>query len=348
MTAEQLTELKRYTDSTSWIKTEEDIELYEAAWQKVAREDFYYFRKYIHGPRLKEGWFIRVLSYELQDFYERYTRGEKPKVVVQTPPQHGKSQAVVDLIAWILGKDQDLRLIFASFSDRLGKRANKAIQRTIRTAKYAGVFPEVKLSAGRDGYSASDTFIEMVGHIGSFRNTTVGGPITGESLDIGFIDDPIKGRKDANSETVRQRTWEWFTDDFGTRFQDHSGYLIVLTRWHIDDPVGRLLKSDEGNDVKVITYPALATHDEEYRKEGDALFPEFKSKEFLLSQKAKMNEGSWESLYQQNPIIQGGNFFKYDWLRFTKSPPQRYEYIFLTADTAQKDKEQNDYSVFQA
>ncbi|MFX4253371.1 heat-shock protein Hsp70, partial [Aliarcobacter butzleri] len=80
-------------------------------------------------------------------------------------------------------------------------------------------------------------------------------------------------------ETVRNKTWEWFTDDFFTRFSEQAGFLMILTRWHIDDPAGRL--QDKYPKIKVITYKAIAEDDEEHRKKGEALFPEHKSLEFL-------------------------------------------------------------------
>lgn len=341
--------LREIISSTSWIKTEKDIDIYERAWQLLSRVDFYLYRKYIHGQRLKDGWFVRVLSNELQDFYYSYERGEHPQIIIEVPPQHGKSQAVVDFVSWYMGKNPDLRTILGSFSDRLGKRANKAIKRTMCTNKYQAVFPNTRLSNGKADerdVSKSDTFFEVVGQIGSFRNTTVGGSVTGESLDIGIIDDPVKGRKEANSELVREKTWDWFTDDFGTRFQENSALLLVLTRWHLDDLAGRLLESEECKNIRRIRYPALATENEEFRNEGDALFPEFKSKKFLLRQKSKMAETSWVSLYQQNPIIQGGNIFKYDWWSWWIYLP-KIDYKFIIGDTAQKTGQENDYTVFQ-
>lgn len=349
MTKEVEKQLREIISSTSWIKTERDIDIYERAWQLLSRVDFFIFRRYIHGQRLKHGWFVKVLSEELQEFYRAYKRGEHPQMIVEVPPQHGKSQATVDFVAWIMGQDPDLRTILASFSDRLGRRANKAIQRMIRTNKYVAVFPETRLGSGKGDdrkISTSDTFFEVAGKLGSFRNTTVAGSITGESLDIGIIDDPIKGRKEANSENVRNKVWEWYTDDYGTRFQENSANLIVLTRWHLDDPAGRLLNTPEGKEVRRVRYPALATEDEKYRKEGEALFPEFKSKAFLLRQKSKMAEGSWASLYQQDPVIQGGNLFKYDWWNWWEHLP-KLNYKFITVDTAQKVKQQNDYTVMQ-
>jgi hypothetical protein len=93
-----------------------------------------------------------------------------------------------------------------------------------------------------------------VNHRGSFRNTTVEGQITGHGLDIGIIDDPIKGRAEAMSKAVRDKIWDWFTDDFVTRFSDSAGLLMIMTRWHVDDAVGRFIKRFP--EAKILRYPA--------------------------------------------------------------------------------------------
>ncbi|MCK4788804.1 MAG: phage terminase large subunit, partial [Desulfobacteraceae bacterium] len=179
---------------------------------------------------------------------------------------------------------------------------------------------------------------------GFFRNTTIGGPVTGESLDIGVIDDPFKGRAEANSPTIRDKVWDWFTDDFGTRFDDKAGLLIIMTRWHVDDLVGRLVK--ERPETVVLNYPALATKDEEHRKIGTPLFPELKSKEFLLGKKSIMTEANWSALYQGMPVVVGGDMVKDSWWRWwTRLPKLAYKFIVI--DTAQKVKIKNDFTDFQ-
>src|SRR5262249_50759377 len=142
---------------------------------------------------------------------------------------------------------------------------------------------------------------------GSFRNTTIGGQITGQGLDIGIADDPIKGRAEANTKTVRDKTWEWFTDDFLTRFSDSAGLLMIMTRWHLDDLVGRFI--GRFPETKILRYPAIAEEDEKNRRKGEALFPEHKSLQFLMERRAVMTQGGWESEYQQNPIMVGGGMF---------------------------------------
>ena len=151
------------------------------------------------------------------------------------------------------------------------------------------------------------------------------------------------------SKCQRDNIFNWFINDFYTRFSDNAGFIMILTRWHVDDLAGRLI-DHYGDKVEVIKYKAIAENDEEHRKAGDALFPELKSLEFLEDRRnlmlSKGMNGEWSSLYQQEPFIPGGNIIKGSWFRFVAVAP-RIVYSYIFADTAQKTKERNDYSVFQ-
>ena len=220
-----------------------------------AYDDFYAFRQVVNQGMLCN-WFTYEIAKELQRLSDDYEAGKRPILVLCCPPQHGKSLNVIDLIAWMVGRDPNRKVIYTSFSDRLCLRANLRIQRTLDTQRYRRIFPDTALSQVKgSGYLRNTDMLEFVAHQGYFRNTTVGGPITGEELDIGVIDDPIKGRSDANSLIVRDKTWGWLTDDMLSRFSEHAGLLMILTRWHVDDPAGRLIEYF-GEQVRVVTYKA--------------------------------------------------------------------------------------------
>lgn len=316
------------------------VTLLEQLARHEARDNFYAFRQYIN-PKMKKGWFQRAVCRRLQQFYEEWRAGTRPKLIIEAPPQHGKSEMIIDFCAWVAGKHPECREIYASFSDRLGIRANLKVRRIIRSERYGNVFPRLEIG-GKDTLLNLD-IIEFRGNIGAFRNTTVKGSITGESLDLGIIDDPMKGREQANSEVQREHAWEWFTDDFFTRFSDEAGMLSILTRWHVDDPIGRMLKKNPG--IPVLKFPAIATKDEEFRKSGEPLFPEHKSLEFLLERKAMLGSSSWESLYQQNPMLPEGNLIKLVWFKRYATPPVKFKRIVQSWDTANKAGELNDHSV---
>jgi hypothetical protein len=228
---------------------------------------------------MKCGWWQHEVADELQRFYRSLINGERPKLVLMAPPQHGKTEQVKDLIAWIAGKRPDLKTIFASYSEELGVTVNIDLQRIMTSKRYLATFGH-RLGASGSRLLRNSNVLEYVDHCGSFRNTTIGGQITGQGLDIGIVDDPIKGRVEASSKPSRDRTWDWFTDDFFTRFSDSAGLLMIMTRWHLDDPVGRFI--ERFPDAKILRYPAIAEEDEKNRSEGEPLFPQHKSLPFLM------------------------------------------------------------------
>jgi hypothetical protein len=218
--------------------TNEHANLFLGDLYQQARNDFGVFRRMIR-PNMKWGWWTDEIAREPQQFHADLIAGKRPILAIQAPPQHGKSDAASDFIAWTAGTNPDLNIIYASYNDAQGIRANKTLQRTASSEPFGKIFT---LQIGTPGWAANNELIEFVDHGGSFRNVTVDGGITGFGLDLGIVDDPFKGRADANSKLIRDKTWEWFTDDFCTRLSKDAGLLIIMTRWHVDDLLGRLLQ----------------------------------------------------------------------------------------------------------
>ena len=220
---------------------------------------------------------------------------------------------MTDFIAWVAGKDPNLKTIFGSYSDDLGVKVNMTLQRVLDSAAYRVAFSKTKLNETNvtsdlaTRWQRNSNLLEYVGFEGSFRNTTVMGQINGMGLDLGVIDDPMKGRAEAQSKTIRDKTWGWLTDDFFGRFSDGAGLLMIMTRWHLDDPAGRWL--EHFPNTRVLRFPAIAEHDEKHRKKGEALFPAHKSREFLDARRKVLTESGWQSIYQQHPIAAGGDMF---------------------------------------
>ena len=270
------------------------------------------------NPRLtlRKMWFPRSLAQKLRTFWNDFKAGKRPVMLLMTPPQHGKSLSVIDFIGWAVGHDPELRVVYSSFSDRLGIRANLRLQRALDSLAYRRIFPLTRLNDKHivtiaERHLRNHEVLEFGGHEGYFRNTTVLGSITGEALDLSVIDDPIKGRAEASSEVTREKTWNWLTDDVLSRFSEHAAMIMIMTRWHVDDPAGRLIEHF-GKRVTIVRYPSLAEEEEKYREIGEPLFPQLKSLEFLLERKKLYTEASWAALYQQNPFIVGGGIFPID------------------------------------
>jgi predicted phage terminase large subunit-like protein len=248
-----------------------------------------------------------LVAVELQQFYQDFVAGRRPRLALMSPPQHGKSLTAIDFIAWISGKNPDIKTIFASYSAELGERTNRDLQRIFQSERYKQIFSLTRIGGIGTGWQCNNELIEFVERRGSFRNTTVEGQINGMELHLGVIDDPVKGSAEAGSRVIRDRTWNWFVDDFCTRFAANGALLVIMTRWHVDDLLGRFIERIPG--VRVLRFPAICERDDNYRRAGEPLFPELKPLDFLLEQQKLLTEGSWQALYQQSPFIIGGGIF---------------------------------------
>jgi hypothetical protein len=230
-----------------------------------ARNVFSVFRRTIR-PDMLWSPFVSDLTYELYRFYQSFIAGERPKLAISCPPQHGKSWAAEDFIAWIAGRHPDWKTIYASYGEELGVMRNLNLQRLFTSPRYREIFPELRVgeSRARGAWQLNTNLIEYVDHAGSFRNTTVRGQITGMEQHLGVIDDFVKGRAEAMSKTERDKTSAWFADDFMPRMNKDSGLLCIATRWHPEDLIGRLLKKFP--EMRTVTFTAIAEKDEGWRK----------------------------------------------------------------------------------
>jgi hypothetical protein len=285
------------------------------------RGSFYDYRQII-DPNLIHGWWHWHASWQLQYFYNALVAGKRPKLIIMAPPQHGKSRMINDFMSWCAGRDPSLRIIYASYSDELRTTSSLQFERTLMQDSYRWVFSNVRLPVGSESWQNNTTIRDFVRtdgaswrQAGSLRCTTVDGQVTGFGLDLGVIDDPIKGRAEAHSPTIRDKTWNWMVEDFFSRFSARGGMLMIMTRWHVDDPAGRWVQKFP--ETKVLRYPAIAEDEDEndwsvrrgFRERGEALFKEWKPLSFLRERERSYTRAAWLALYQQRPIIGGGGVF---------------------------------------
>lgn len=310
-------------------------------------------------PDYSMGWVHEEICTELDMFLEAVQQKRSPRLMLTMPPRAGKSELVSRRFpAYALGRFPNMSLIGTSYGADLASRMNRDIQRIIDDPVYEKLFPETRLSGknvrtvASGNYLRNSDIFEIVGHRGSYRSAGVGGGITGMGGDILLIDDPIKDRAEADSQTIRQSVWDWYTSTLYTRLAPGGGILLVQTRWHMDDLAGRLLEAErmgEGDRWRMINFPAIAEHDEKHRKAGEALHPERYPLEQLLTIKKAIGTRDWEALYQQHPTPDGGNIFKAEWLRFwtPTTLPSNFDQMVLSWDMTFKDGDDTDYVVGQ-
>ena len=303
-------------------------------------------------PGYQMGWVHKEICRELDEFLQAVAEKKAPRLMITMPPRHGKSEiASRRFPAYALGRYPDLSIIATSYSADLASRMNRDVQRTIDSEEYRVLFPDTRLPSPKEGIRTSD-FFEIANRRGVYRSAGVGGGITGMGGDIILIDDPFKDRASADSPTIRENIWDWYTSTLYTRLAPGGGLIIINTRWHTDDLSGRLLadaEAETGDKWRVVNFPAIAEADEEHRKAGEALHPDRYPLEQLRKIQTAIGSRDWEALYQQHPTPEGGTIFKSSWLRYwtPSTLPERFDTVILSWDMTFKDTDGADFVVGQ-
>ena len=299
----------------------------------------------------KIGWVHQEICQTLDLFLKDLIEGKRPRLIITMPPRSGKSEIVSRRFpAYFLGKYPDLSIISVSYSATLAEDFCRDVQRIIDSDEYKAVFPNTKLSDKKDkNYKRTSDIFEIVGHKGVYCSAGVGGGITGKGCDILIIDDPIKNRQEANSENTRKKIFDWYSSTAYTRLSPIGGVIMMCTRWHLDDLIGKVLNDKGQKPFHVISYPAIAEHDEPHRKQGEALHPERFSLEILNEIKSTLSASDWLSLYQQRPTPEGGAIFETSKLRYydESSEPKRFDQIVGSWDMTFKENKTSDFVVGQ-
>ena len=305
----------------------------------IARESFRHFIQYVK-PDYEFNWHHIVLIDALQRLAER----KYQRLIVMMPPRHGKSELVSVLFpAWCFARDPSEHLILASYAFGLASRMNRECQRVIESEQFRLLFPKVYFSASTEaGAVRTNERFDIIGG-GHYVSAGVGGGITGVGATIAIIDDPVKDAMEADSVTYRDRAWEWYTTTFTTRFERNAIEVVCQTRWHEDDLTGRILQRKK-NGTEVICLPAICESEEPNREIGEALWPSWYSREWLLEKQEENGSRAWNALYQQRPAPDEGSIIKKAWFKYYNPREldlngKRVNFYF---DTAYTEKEKND------
>lgn len=327
-----------------------ELSVSEKATQELARRELSrrhlipFVRRFI--PNYEAGWVHEEIAARLEEFSEAVANKESPRLMIFMPPRHGKSElASRNFPAWHLGHHPDHEVIMTSYSASLALKFSRKVRTLLREPGYAQLFPNCQLDPATQALEAWQTTAG-----GGLMAAGVSGPLTGNGMHVGIIDDPVKNREEAESDNVRQSAKDWYTSTFYTRLAPGGGVLVILTRWHHDDLAGWLLEEQkEGGDKwDVVVFPAIAVEDERYRLAGDPLHPARYPIEALRKIQRAVGPRDWQALYQQNPTNDDGDFFKAEQFvggTFEERPPLHEMTILSGWDLAIGQRQQNDWTV---
>lgn len=271
----------------------------------------------------------------IQATLDRVTTGEVKRLIIELPPRHGKSEMVtIRYPVYRMQRDPSTRVILGAYNQALANKFSRKIRRLAKE--------RIEFSPDARGVEDWETV-----QGGGLRAVGAGGGVTGHGGDVIVIDDPVKSREEAESDTYRERVWEWFTDDIWTRKEPDAAVVVIMTRWHPDDLVGRLLDSEDTGEWEVVRLPANAEEDDPLDRGmvpcpscsdteemvvtcgtcggagevGAALWPERFDEEALADIARMLGPRSYAGLYQQSPRPREGDFFRWSWFDTVDEAP---------------------------
>lgn len=243
----------------------------------------------------------------LLDKLQGIENGSVPNLMVFMPPGSAKSTYTdVVFVPWFMAQKPRRNVILASYASDIAKKQGRRARQLIKSKSFQNLTGlEIRTDqSAADEWALSNGSEYMSGGLLS--------GLTGNRAALGILDDPIRGREAAESETIRNKTWDAYIDDFCSRLIPGAPQVMILTRWHQDDPAGRILPEAwngesgvfEGRDGRtwhVMCLPAIADREDDPlgREIGETLWPEWFSHEHWRP--FKSNPRTWNSLYQQKP-----------------------------------------------
>lgn len=258
-------------------------------------------------------------------------------------PTHNSMTVTETFPSYYLGRNPEKRVITSAYSEGLARKFGR-----LNRNKFAEMSDNIfGVSLATDNTSNTDWGIK--GHRGGMISTGIGGSITGQGADCMIIDDPIKNAKEALSKTIRDNIWNEWESTLSTRLHDGASVIVIMTRWHEDDLIGRLLEKSPYNWIR-LRLPAIAEDDDDLlnREIGEALCPELGyDEEWAALKKVEVGSRTWASLYQQRPAPEQGSIIKREWLKYISVPPARADNLIMSWDFTFKDSQASDYVVGQ-
>ncbi|MFD2421660.1 phage terminase large subunit [Amycolatopsis pigmentata] len=265
-------------------------------------------------------------------------------------PTHNSERVSRRFPAWVLSQRPDTRIAIASYELGVARRWGRAIRNDIAE------HPELGLKVRADTSAAHEWQLE--GHKGGVYSVGIGGALTGRPVDLLLVDDPIKGRAEADSEVYREACWDWWTNVARTRLAPGAPVVLILTRWHEDDLAGRLIKT---GDWEVVNVPAEAEgHDPLGRTPGQYLqSARGRDAEDWKAIRKDVGERVWGALYQGRPAPAEGALLKRSWWRYYHAPQWRtqadgsmkvsdeFDQVIQSWDMTFKDTKGTDYVIGQ-
>lgn len=317
--------------------------------KEIAKKSYLDYVVYTHEGRYKKvphtefiGDIIQQAINKKKQMRDGLIPTQNQYIALNMPPRHSKSMTITEsLPSYYLGHFPEDRIIEISYNDTFARKFGKKNKEKVKQfGKDLFNIEIAKDSSAHDEWTLDN-------NIGGMISRGVLSGITGQGADLMIIDDPIKNREEADSETHREKIWDEWIDSFSSRLHPGAIVILILTRWHEDDLQGRLLNAEYGEPLnwQVYNFPLEAEENDILgRNIGDPLWPERYGKTFI--EERKRYPSSFNSLYQGRPTSQEGNILKRDWWKYYDKLPHIVTKV-MSVDATFKDEADNDFVAIQ-
>ena len=253
----------------------------------------------------------------IDEYLVKVESGEIDRLIINLPPQEGKSTRVTTIgPLWFLTRNPERRIAIVSYAQDLADEFGRNIRNHIASNDGDDGSLDLGLQVARDNGAARRWQLE--GNKGGVRAVGIRGGLTGRPVDALFIDDPISNLEQANSKTYREQAWGFWQSVGITRLAPGAPVVLVLTRWHADDIAGRLLAGEDADRWTVLNIPAEATEDDPLGRKPGQWLESARGRTAKQWEQIKVSVGPkvWQSLYQGNPTLDEGGVFPTEWTHY--------------------------------
>jgi hypothetical protein len=324
------------------LTTEQREAVAKLAKEELARRSFRDYVVHVHRGNYTHFRHTEFICEAL----EPIANGEQRFIMIEMPPRHGKSMTVTESFpSYFIARNPEKRVIAASYADSLARKFGRLNR--MKVNEYGKRLFDVDISS----VNAAQNNWGIEGKRGGMIATGIGGSITGEGADLLLIDDPFKNAEEANSPTIREKVWSEWESTLSTRLHKGGSVVVIMTRWHEDDLIGRLLERSP-HKWERLRLPAIAEDEDDPlgREIDEPLCPELGfDEEWAENKKIEVGSRTWASLFQQRPSPAGGNIFNRHWWKFymPEDLPRIWDKQAQSWDCTFKDSKTSDFVVGQ-
>jgi len=270
---------------------------------------------------------VALLHILMMQAIQRCIETKRGRLMLFAPPGCAKSTyASVLGSSWAMGRKPNTQVILGSYGSAIAAKQSRRVRAIARDPRYTALWNEKpKLLDDQraiDDWSLTNGSSLMTGGLLS--------GITGNRADLFIIDDPVANREQADSPTIREKTYNEYIDTVMTRAKPWMSCILVQTRWHEEDLAGSILPTDyngesglihcrDGQVWEVLCFAAEAERDDDIlgRKKGEFLWPEWFTPEHWSTWRDNPRAArTWAALFQQRPAPFTGVHFNREQFKY--------------------------------